>query len=227
MPDVSLGLNYFHSQADPPSFITNPSSSMTENPIMILLYVGVAAHMLHTYWGDFKAEKAASPNSGALPGATPFGLMTVIIGVVGTLVILGAEVVGEIVLGIAAEQSEVVWYLLVTWLCAGIVEEIIFRGFLVVDNKGRAALIASCVSFSLLFALIHPHLWIMEEGFQLTLTQKGFFTTGLLFANSLWWYAVRFGPWNPSRSIFPCMIAHAASNLGVFLVKLAQGYVIF
>jgi membrane protease YdiL (CAAX protease family) len=162
-----------------------------------------------------------------MPGAKPFSMMTVLIGVVGTLVILVAEVGGEIALGIADEQSDVVWYLLVTWLCAGIVEEIIFRGFLVVDNKGRAALIGSCVGFSLLFALIHPHLWSMENGFELTLTQKGFFTTGLLLANSLWWYAVRFGPWNPSRSIFPCMIAHAASNLGVFLVKLSQGYVIF
>lgn len=200
---------------------------MTENPIMILLYVGVAAYVLHTYLGDYKAEKAGEPKSGAMPGATPFGMMAVLIGVVGTLVILAAEVGGEIALGIADEQSDVVWYLLVTWLCAGIVEEIIFRGFLVVDNKGRAALIGSCVGFSLLFALIHPHLWSMEDGFELTLTQKGFFTTGLLLANSLWWYAVRFGPWNPSRSIFPCMIAHAASNLGVFLVKLSQGYVLF
>ncbi len=200
---------------------------MTENPIMILLYVGVAAYVLHTYLGDYKAEKAGSPNPGAMPGAKPFSMMTVLIGVVGTLVILVAEVGGEIALGIADEQSDVVWYLLVTWLCAGIVEEIIFRGFLVVDNKGRAALIGSCVGFSLLFALIHPHLWSIENGFELTLTQKGFFTTGLLLANSLWWYAVRFGPWNPSRSIFPCMIAHAASNLGVFLVKLSQGYVIF
>lgn len=200
---------------------------MTENPIMILLYVGVAAYVLHTYLGDYKAEKAGEPKSGAMPGATPFGMMAVLIGVVGTLVILAAEVGGEVALGIADEQSDVVWYLLVTWLCAGIVEEIIFRGFLVVDNKGRAALIGSCVGFSLLFALIHPHLWSMEDGFELTLTQKGFFTTGLLLANSLWWYAVRFGPWNPSRSIFPCMIAHAASNLGVFLVKLSQGYVLF
>lgn len=200
---------------------------MTENPIMILLYVGVSAYVLHNYLGDYKAEKAGEPKSGAMPGATHFGMMAVLIGVVGTLVILAAEVGGEIALGIADEQSDVVWYLLVTWLCAGIVEEIIFRGFLVVDNKGRAALIGSCVGFSFLFALIHPHLWNMEDGFELTLTQKGFFTTGLLLANSLWWYAVRFGPWNPSRSIFPCMIAHATSNLGVFLVKLSQGYVIF
>ena len=67
----------------------------------------------------------------------------------------------------------------------------------------------------------------MEDGFELTLTVKGFFTTGLLFANSLWFYACRFAPWNPSRSIFPAMIAHAASNLGVYCVKLAQGFVIF
>lgn len=200
---------------------------MTENPIMILLYVGIAAYVLNMYRGDYKAETSGSPNSGAMPGATPFGLVAALIGVAGSMLILAAEVGGEIALGISEEQSEVVWYLLVTWLCAGVVEEVIFRGFLVVDKKGTGALVASCVGFSLLFALIHPHLWSTEDGFELTLSAKGFFTTGLLFANSLWWYAVRFGPWNPQRSIFPCMIAHAFSNLGVFLVKLSQGYVIF
>ena len=60
-----------------------------------------------------------------------------------------------------------------------------------------------------------------------TFTTKAWFTTALLFTNSLWFYALRFGPWNPTRSLFPCMLAHAASNLGVFAVKLAQGYVIF
>ncbi|MEM1221553.1 MAG: CPBP family intramembrane glutamic endopeptidase [Verrucomicrobiota bacterium] len=200
---------------------------MNENPVMIVVYVGVAAYVLQMYWADYKAVKAGKPSSGMMPGATPFGLWAVLIGLLGTLMILAAEVFGEIALGISDDQSTTAWFLVITWICAGVVEEIIFRGYLVVENKGKAALMGSCVGFSLIFALIHPHLWSMEDGFHLTLTQKGFFTTTLLFANSLWWYAVRFGPWNPNRSIFPCMIAHAASNLGVFFVKLAQGYVIF
>jgi membrane protease YdiL (CAAX protease family) len=133
------------------------------------------------------------------------------------------------VLGIAAEQSEMVWYFVFASLGAGVVEEVVFRGFLVVEHKGRAALIASCVGFSLLFALIHGHFWSNEAGqaFAWTFTTKAFFTTGILFANSLWFYALRFAPWNSNRSLFPCMLAHAASNFGVFAVKWAQGFILF
>ncbi|MGJ8640801.1 MAG: CPBP family glutamic-type intramembrane protease [Opitutaceae bacterium] len=197
---------------------------MNESPVMIVLYVGIAAYVGHMYWGDYKANKA---KSGAMPGAYPATLFAFVIGVIGSLLLLAAETGGEIALGLSEEQSEMVWYYVFAIVCAGVVEEVIFRGYLVIDNKGKAALIASCVGFSLIFALIHPYLWSMEDGFELTLTAKGFFSTGILLANSVWWYAVRFGPWNKENSIFPCMLAHAASNLGVFFVKLAQGYVIF
>lgn len=200
---------------------------MTENPIMILLYVGIAIYVGNMYWADYKAQREGEPMEGAMPGAFKTTIAAILIGVIGSLVLLGVETGGEIALGISAEQSEVVWYIVIIWLCAGVVEEVIFRGYLVVDKKGTAALVGSCVGFSLIFALLHPHLWSMEDGFHFTLTEKGLFTTSLLFANSLWWYTCRFGPWNPTRSIFPCMIAHAASNLGVFFVKLTQGYVIF
>ncbi len=200
---------------------------MNENPVMVVLYVGIAAYVLHMYWGDLRANQSSEVNSGGMPGATSAGVGTFAIGVVGALLILAAETFGEIAMGVADEQSELVWYLVFAIVAAGVVEEIIFRGFLVIDKKGKAALIGSCIGFSLLFAIIHPQLWSTEDGFHLTLTAKGFFSTGILFANSLWFYAVRFGPWNPRHSIFPCMLAHAASNLGVFGVKLAQGYIIF
>lgn len=200
---------------------------MNENPIMIVLYIGVAAYVLSMYRGDLKAELAGEGSASAMPGAKPFGWLAALIGVIGALIILAIETGGEIALGISAEQSDMVWYFVFASLAAGVVEEVIFRGFLVVSNKGKAALVGSCIGFSLLFALIHPYLWSTEDGFHLTLTAKGFFTTSILFVNSLWFYALRFGPWNPTRSIFPCMIAHAASNLGVFLVKLVQGYVVF
>lgn len=200
---------------------------MNESPIMILLYVGIAAYVGHMYWGDYQADKSAEPKGSAMPGAKSAGLVAFVIAAIGSLLILGAEVGGEIALDVTDEQSEMVWYFVFAIIAAGIVEEVIFRGFLVVESKGRAALIASCVGFSLLFALIHPHLWSTEEGFELTFTAKGFFSTGILFANSLWFYACRFGPWNRNASLFPCMLAHAASNLGVFVVKLVQGYVVF
>jgi membrane protease YdiL (CAAX protease family) len=201
--------------------------ALNESPLMILAYVGIAAYVLHMYLGDYRADRSGQLNPKAMPGAKGFGAGVAVIGVIGSLLLLAVETGGELALGIAGEQSEMLWYFLFASLGAGVVEEVIFRGFLVVENRGRAALIGSCVGFSLIFALIHGHFWSTEEGFVWTFTSKAFFTTGILFANSLWWYAVRFGPWNPQRSIFPCMMAHAASNLGVFAVKLAQGYVVF
>ena len=201
---------------------------MDESPVMVILYVGIAAYVGNLYCGDLQQWKQSGEASrGALPGATSPSLAVLVIGIIGALLILAAETGGEIALGISAEQSDMVWYFVFASLGAGIVEEVIFRGYLVVENKGRVALISSCVAYSLLFALIHPHLWSTDDGFHLTLTEKGFFSTAILLANSLWFYALRFAPWNKNRSIFPCMLAHAASNLGVFGVKWAQGFIIF
>ena len=200
---------------------------MNENPLMILLYVGVAAYVGQIYWGDYKAVASGDANAGAMPGAVAAPLGAFIIGTLGALLLLGVETGGEIALGLVDEQSETVWFFVFAAIAAGVVEEVIFRGYLVIDNKGKSLLIASAVGFSLIFALIHGHLWSPEAGFEWTLTGKALFCTAILFANSLWFYALRFGPWNPKRSMFPCMLAHAASNLGVFFVKWAQGYVIF
>jgi hypothetical protein len=202
---------------------------MNESPFMVLLYVGVAAYVGYMYWGDYQSNQASEqPDPRGMPGATSASWGLYGIGVIGALLILAAETGGEIALGIASEQSEMVWYFVFAILGAGIVEEVIFRGYLVVDNKGRAALIGSCVGFSLIFAIIHGHFWSNEEGqaFAWTFTTKAFFTTGILLANSLWFYALRFGQWNKNCSLFPCMLAHAASNFGVFAVKWAQGFVV-
>ena len=200
---------------------------MNENPLIILLYVGVAAYVGQIYWGDYKAIKSGEANAGAMPGAVAAPLGAFIIGTLGALLLLGVETGGEIALGLVDEQNEMVWFFVFAFIAAGVVEEVIFRGYLVIDNKGRSLLIASAVGFSLIFAIIHGHLWSREDGFEWTLTGKASFSTAILFANSLWFYAVRFGPWNPKRALFPCMLAHAASNLGVFFVKWAQGFVIF
>lgn len=200
---------------------------MNDSLLMNLLYLAAAAYVGYLYWTDTRAALTGQPNPRALPGAVPAGWLLILTGLTGGFILLGLETLGEVMLGIAGEQSEIVWYLLFAIVAAGIVEEVIFRGYLVVENRGRAALIASCVGFSLIFAVIHPHLWSLDEGFAWNFTTKAFFSTAILFLNSLWFYALRFGPWNTNRSILPCMIAHAASNLGVFAVKFAQGYVIF
>jgi membrane protease YdiL (CAAX protease family) len=200
---------------------------MNENPIMILLYVGVAVYVGKIYWSDYQAAKSGESHGSAMPGAVAAPVGAFVIGTLGALGLLALETGGEIALGIADEQSEMIWYFVFAIVAAGVVEEVIFRGYLVVEHKGRTILIGTCVGFSLIFAIIHAHFWTTEDGFEWIFTPKAFFSTGILFANSLWFYAVRFGPWNPNRSLFPCMLAHAASNLGVFFVKLAQGYVIF
>lgn len=200
---------------------------MNENPIMILLYVAVATYVGKMYFADYRSARAGQASEGAMPGAVGAPLGAFVIGTIGALLLLGVETWGEIALGVADEQSDMVWFFVFAIVAAGVVEEVIFRGFLVIENKGRALLIGSCVLFSFIFAVIHAHLWSTEDGFEWTFTAKAWFSTGILFANSLWFYAVRFGPWNPKRSLFPCMLAHAASNLGVFFVKWAQGFVIF
>jgi membrane protease YdiL (CAAX protease family) len=203
---------------------------MDDSPFLILLYVGVAAYVGQMYWSDFKTNQILeTPKSTALPGATSASRSLYVAGVLGALLILAAETGGEIALGIAAEQGEMVWFWVFASLAAGIIEEVIFRGYLVVENKGRAALVGSCIGFSLIFACIHGHFWSYEEGgvFVWSFSTKAFFTTGFLMANSLWFYALRFGPWNQSRSLLPCMLAHAVSNLGVFGVKWVQGFIIF
>ena len=200
---------------------------MNENPLMILLYVGAAAYVGQIYWSDYKAAKSGEANAGAMPGSVAAPLGAFVIGTLGALLLLGVETSGEIALGVVDEQCEMVWFFVFAIIAAGVVEEVIFRGYLVIDNKGKSLLIASAVGFSMVFAIIHGHLWSREDGVEWTFTGKAFFSTGILFANSLWFYAVRFGPWNPKRALFPCMLAHAASNLGVFCVKWVQGYVIF
>ena len=129
--------------------------ALNENPLMILAYVGIAAYILHLYLGDFGLEKSGEPNPKAMPGAKGAAVSVYWLGALGALVLLGLETGGEIALGIVSEQSEMLWYFVFASLGAGVVEEVIFRGFLVVENKGRAALVASCVGFSLIFAVIH------------------------------------------------------------------------
>lgn len=194
---------------------------------MILLYVAVAVYVGKMYLADYRTAAAGEASAGAMPGAFGAPLGAFVIGTLGALLLLGVETGGEIALGVADEQSDMVWFFVFAIVAAGVVEEVIFRGYLVVENKGRALLVGSCVLFSFIFAVIHAHLWSTEDGFEWTFTAKAWFSTGILFANSLWFYAVRFGPWNPKCSLFPCMLAHAASNLGVFFVKWAQGHVVF
>jgi membrane protease YdiL (CAAX protease family) len=76
-------------------------------------------------------------------------------------------------------------------LMAAFVEELVFRGYLVVENRGRTALLAGIVGASLGFALLHPFLWTWRDGaLHLNGSGKAWFSTAAVFAGSLWFYAV-------------------------------------
>jgi membrane protease YdiL (CAAX protease family) len=135
------------------------------------------------------------------------------------------ETGGEYALGLTARQSHMTVLFGVYSLAAAFLEELIFRGYLVVENRGRAALLTGIVGASLAFALLHPFLWEWQEGhLALHGDGKAWFSTAMIFAGSLWFYAVRFLPANPTRSLLPCIAAHAAKNLGVWMIKYGQGF---
>lgn len=192
-----------------------------DNPLVILVMLGAGAYLGKLWSDDLHAQRP-----GGLPGAARTYSRAVFIAIAGALLLLALETGGEKWLGVADQQSKMTWlFAAYSILAAPILEELVFRGYLVVAGKGRRALWTSILAFSVGFALLHPFLWRWDDaGFALTLTTKGFFSVAVVFAMSLWLYVARFASWNPSHSLFPCVAAHAAKNAGVVLVKAASGY---
>ncbi len=103
-------------------------------------------------------------------------------------------------------------------------------------------LLPGIVVLSVIFSLLHQNLWNVEfpdaEGVgSFTRFLRGtyswqlgefynWWTTLALFANSVFWFYVRYSSKNPERSLLPCFAGHAAANAAVFFVKLAQGHVV-
>ncbi|MBQ8723214.1 MAG: CPBP family intramembrane metalloprotease [Opitutales bacterium] len=205
------------------------------NPVGVALFCAVSLWLARMWI----REARENPQGGALPGASSCPWRAVVIAVAGTLILLALETWGEIRLGISEEQKDVSWLALPMFAAAAFTEEVIFRGYLVVERCGNALRWASIILFSLIFALIHDHLWSFEmpedrsagtlaairEGFSLNLSVKGFFSTGFIFVGALWFYFVRFFKWNPKASLLAPVAAHLVKNLAVFFIKLAQGHV--
>lgn len=200
---------------------------MSSSPLLYLVMGAAGLYAGKLWLDDLRADRAGRPNPRPLPGATPARPAAIGIAVVGALALLAIETAGENALGLTAQQSSITWLFGVYSLTAAIIEEIIFRGYLVVENRGAATKWAAAVAASALFALLHDFLWHWKAGggIELTLNAKGAFSTGIVFATSLWLYAARFAPWNPTRSLLPCIAGHAAKNAGVIAIKFAQGFV--
>ncbi|MDR3229453.1 MAG: CPBP family intramembrane metalloprotease [Puniceicoccales bacterium] len=215
---------------------------MTDSPLGVLAYI-VLAVVLGGLWRQdvVAAGKAAGKaagnvaGDGAARGAGGRGLL--FFGVAGGIALTLLETAGELVLGVSSEQKNITVLFLGAMLAAAVVEEAIFRGWLVVEGRGRKAQWAGAVGVSLLFAAGHDFLWQYApdagaawwefwRGFSLSPTPKGWLSFGAAFACGLFFYALRFHPRNAARALLPCIAAHAARNLAVFAVKLAQGHVV-
>lgn len=196
------------------------------NPLLLLIMTAAGIYVGKLWLEDRKAWRGGAPNPKALPGATDAPVRAVVIAVVGALVLLALETWGEIRLGLADQQSQMTWlFALYSVGAAPIIEELIFRGWIVVEGKGRAMRWLGALVASVLFAALHPFLWKWDDaGFALTPGAKGWFSSAMVFATSLWLYAARLAAWNPQRSLLPCFAAHGAKNLGVVGVKLFAGF---
>lgn len=212
--------------------------AMQNDPLLILIMLGASLYLAKLWWDDAKKARGGNPNPNAFPGAVLCAAPALIVAAIGALVILGLEVAGEYALDIVGEQSNMTVLALLAVVSAAFFEELIFRGYLVIDKKGKAALIGSIIGFSLIFVLLHPFFWKLDfpegvPGWQFwkgdlsfDFGVKAWFTSAFLLLNSLWFYTVRFFKLNPAHSLLPCVVAHLASNVGVFLIKLVQGHVV-
>lgn len=199
---------------------------MNDHPALLILMIAVGAYAFSLWRQDYRSFVSGKATPRALPGATPASLNACMIAALGALVILAGETWGEIRLGLSQEQSNITVLFGVSTLMAAFTEELIFRGFIVIDGKGNALRWAGVIGASVLFAALHPFLWKWDDrGFAWTFTAKGWFSTITVFTASLWFYAMRFASFNPARSLLPCIAAHAAKNLGVVAVKAVQGHI--
>ena len=197
-----------------------------DNPWLLAGMI-LAGGVVAKWWcDDYRTGRQGKPAPQAFPGATPASGRALLIAAGGALVLLAAEAAGEQALGLTARQSRMTVLFGLYTLVAAFGEELIFRGYLVVEKRGRMALIAGVIGASLGFALLHPFFWEWKEGaLRLHGDNKAWFSTAAVFAGSLWFYAVRFLPMNPTRSLLPCVAAHLTKNLGVFAIKYVQGFV--
>lgn len=201
------------------------------HPLLLALLTAAGVYAGKLWWDDMRAQRrrgggAASP-ANALPGATAAPRRAVVIAVAGALALLAGETWLEAALGLAAQQSRMTWlFAFYSVAAAPIIEELIFRGWFVIESRGKAAMWAGAAGASLVFAALHPLLWRWDDaGFAFTPSAKGWFSTAAILAGSMWFYAARLAAWNPSRSLLPCFAAHAAKNLGVVAIKAATGFV--
>jgi len=206
---------------------------MQNDPWVQILMLGVGLYVAKLWLDDFRARRSGQSNPRALPGAASAPARAITLAATGGLLIVAAETWGEKSLGIAGQQSTMTGLFAAYTLVAAVIEEIIFRGFIVIEKRGKLMLWVSVLTASVLFTAIHPFLWQWEGGLPWNgghlsgiFALKGWFSTAAVFVSSLWFYFVRFAAFNPERSLLPCFAAHASKNIGVILIKAVQGFLV-
>jgi membrane protease YdiL (CAAX protease family) len=196
------------------------------HPLLLLVMTVAGVYIGKLWWDDRRLARLGNSNPRAFPGATEASPRAVVFALAGALAILAIETVGESTLGLTEAQSHQTWlFTLYSVAAAPIIEELIFRGWLVLENRGCGMLWVGAAGASVGFAALHPFLWRWDDmGFAFTFGAKGWFSTAVVLATSMWLYAARFAPWNAQRSLLPCFAAHAVKNLGVVGVKLMTGF---
>jgi len=152
---------------------------VTSSPWLTLLLIASGGYFAKAWWEDYRATREGKPPPHPLPGAHPAPARALIIAVAGSLVILAGETGGEWALGLTAEQSTMTVLFGIYTLVAAVIEEIIFRGYIVVEGRGATARWLGIFGASLVFAALHPFLWQWHDGdFSWQFTAKGWFSTG-------------------------------------------------
>jgi membrane protease YdiL (CAAX protease family) len=178
-------------------------------------------------WIQAARETRPDETHSTLPGATRARPVVYFWAITGVLVLLGTELLGEQALGIAPQQSKLTWtFAAYTIISAPVIEEVIFRGYLIIDRPGAPHRWLAANVASVVFALLHPYVWEWTVGgVESRLSVQTAFSTFFIYATSMWLYYVRLARWNPTRSLFPCIFAHGARNAGVVVVKVSTGYI--
>ena len=104
---------------------------------------GIALYLGKQWLGDLSGKKTGLR---AFPGAAPASFFLIMGAIAGALVILAIETIGEYRLGTSATQSDIRGSYLLVMVAAGFLEELIFRGYLVIENRGRVILWSSILA---------------------------------------------------------------------------------
>src|SRR5687768_9148398 len=127
------------------------------HPLLLLLLTAAGIHAGRLWHADRRAARAGQPHPAAMPGATDAPRAAVAIAVAGAMLILALETAGEYALDLTAQQSRMTVLMAVfSIVSAPIIEELIFRGWLLPLRHRTSLQWLAAFGASLLFALGHP-----------------------------------------------------------------------